>query len=65
MKLKDYFKKESIKEFCLKNHFNYGSFRVLIAGRYKPSPNMALRIEKATKGKVDRLELLYPIKKGT
>jgi len=60
MKIKDYFKKESVKEFCLINNFNYGSFRVLMAGRYKPSPEMALRIEKATKGKVSRLELLYP-----
>jgi hypothetical protein len=60
MNLKNYFKEESIKEFCLKNKFNYGSFRVLIAGKYKPSPEMALRIEKATKGKVNRLELLYP-----
>jgi DNA-binding transcriptional regulator YdaS (Cro superfamily) len=32
----------------------------MIIGKYNPSPDMALRIEKATKGKVDRLELLYP-----
>jgi len=32
----------------------------MMIGKYKPSPDLALRIEKATGGKVDRLELLYP-----
>jgi DNA-binding transcriptional regulator YdaS (Cro superfamily) len=49
-----------MKHFCEINQFNYGSFRVMMIGKYKPSPEMALRIEKATNGKVDRLELLYP-----
>lgn len=29
-------------------------------GRRRPSPDLALRIEKATDGKVSRMELLYP-----
>jgi hypothetical protein len=49
-----------MKKFCKINQFNYGSFRIMMIGKYKPSPDLALRIEKATGGKVDRLELLYP-----
>jgi hypothetical protein len=52
--------KITMKHFCEINQFNYGSFRVMMIGKYKPSPELALKIEKATKGKVNRLELLYP-----
>jgi DNA-binding transcriptional regulator YdaS (Cro superfamily) len=51
---------KSLKQFCEESGFNYGSFRVMVIGKYKPSPKMALRIEKATNGKVTRMELLYP-----
>jgi hypothetical protein len=50
----------TIKQFCLKNRFNYNTFRQIMCRAYKPSPKMALQIEKATKGKVNRLDLLYP-----
>lgn len=47
-------------EFCRLNGFQYHHIRHIKAGRSKPSPKLAEKIEKATKGKVDRLELLYP-----
>jgi hypothetical protein len=50
----------TLKEFCKKHKFNYGTMRLYTSGFARPSPEMALRIEKATGGKVDRLELLYP-----
>ncbi len=52
--------KITIKEFCEKNGFNYQSFRIMLIGRYKPSPKLALRISEATRGKVTVMELLYP-----
>ena len=62
MKLKDYLKKNdrTLKSFCLQNDFVYGYLRHISNKRKRPSPEMALRIEKATKGKVTRMELLYP-----
>lgn len=62
--MRQYLKKNNlkIKSFCdengLKDSYNY--IRHIINGRKRPSPDMALKIERATKGKVDRLELLYP-----
>jgi DNA-binding transcriptional regulator YdaS (Cro superfamily) len=64
MNLRQYLKSENlkIKVFCDQNGLThqYGYIRHILHGRARPSPDMALRIEKATKGKVDRLELLYP-----
>lgn len=64
MNLRQYLKKKNlkIKSFCDENDLQkqYGYIRHIINGRKRPSPDMALRIEKATGGKVDRLELLYP-----
>jgi hypothetical protein len=54
------FKGITLKKFCLKHNFNYGTFRLYSSGHARPSPEKALLIEKATGGKVDRLELLYP-----
>jgi DNA-binding transcriptional regulator YdaS (Cro superfamily) len=62
MELKNYLKQNGIKtlEFaeaigCQQSHVS------LIANRKrKPSPNLALAIEQATKGQVTRMELLYP-----
>ena len=62
MTLKLYLETERMRmtEFCKRNGFDYGYIKHIKAGRARPSPEMALRIEKATRGKVDRLELLYP-----
>jgi hypothetical protein len=67
MKLKDYIKSKNVtlKQFCQENDFNYDSFRVMLTGSYTPSPDMALKIEQATNGQVNRLDLLYPKKKIT
>jgi len=50
----------TMAEFCREHGFTYGTIKNIKAYRAKPSPKMAERIEKATGGKVDRLELLYP-----
>jgi hypothetical protein len=62
MTIKSYLKKNNLTmaEFCRKNKFPYHHIRHIKQGRSRPSPELALRIEKATGGKVDRLELLYP-----
>ncbi len=54
--------KISLKEFCERHDFNYGTIRNVSAGLMRPSPDLALRIEEATHGKINRLELLYPKK---
>ncbi len=53
----------TLKGFCEGNGFNYASFRVLMTGKYNPSPLMAKRISEATGGEISILELLFP-KKG-
>jgi transcriptional regulator with XRE-family HTH domain len=53
-------KNMTMKEFCIKNGFNYATFRQMMCGDFRPSPETALRISKATKGKVTTMELLYP-----
>ncbi len=50
----------TIREFCAKNNLHYPSIRVLLYGKYRPSPDVAERIEYATGGKISRLDLLYP-----
>jgi hypothetical protein len=62
MKLKLYFSTQHITmtEFCQKHGFNYAYIKHIRAGRARPSPELAEKIEKATHGKVDRLDLLYP-----
>jgi len=53
-------KKMTIKHFCLKNGFNYRTFRQMMCKSYNPSPAMALKISRATRGKVGVIDLLYP-----
>jgi hypothetical protein len=62
MTLSAYLKREkiTIKEFCKIHGFGYGHIRHIKEGCANPSAELALRIEQATGGKVDRLELLYP-----
>lgn len=62
MTLKLFFRqhKGTMWDFCKANRFNYVYMRHLKELRCRPSPDMAERIEQATSGKVDRLELLYP-----
>jgi transcriptional regulator with XRE-family HTH domain len=66
MELKDYLKKNrlKLKNFCDETGLNYGYLRHISNKRRIPSPEMALRIEIATGGNVDRLELLYPNSKN-
>ena len=62
MKIQQFLKlqKKTMKQFCQENGLNYGTMRLYASRHARPSPEMALRIEKATNGKVKRLELLYP-----
>jgi len=63
MTLKQYFKRYpemTMWDFCKLHGLHYVYMRHLKEHRARPSADMAERIEKATKGKVDRLELLYP-----
>ncbi len=60
-----------LKEFLKDGRIRQNRFAEIIAisknylseivnKKRRPSPDLALRIEEATCGKVDRLELLYP-----
>ena len=62
MELKNYLKanKIQLKTFCEANGLKYGYLRHISNKRKRPGPDMALKIENATKGKVNRLDLLYP-----
>lgn len=62
MKIKDYIKKHSIPQNafaksvgCSPAHISF-----ILQGRRRPSPGLALRIERATKKAVTRMEMLYP-----
>jgi hypothetical protein len=56
-------KKLKIKTFCLDNDLDYGYFRHILNNRKRPSPDMALKIERATRGSVSKVDLLYPKQK--
>jgi len=54
MTLRQYIEKRKItmKAFCEKHEFSYSYFRVLSCGARTPSLDLAIKIERATKGKV-------------
>ena len=62
MKLKLYLdiRGKSMTEFAQETGLTLSYISRIIAGNRRPSPQVAAQIEKATKGKVSRLELLYP-----
>jgi len=61
----------NLKTYCQHNNLTFKSLAEkldlspafitqMINGSRRPSPKVALRIEKALNGEVDKLELLYP-----
>ena len=52
--------KKTLKQFCKEWRLNYGTIKLYSSNHANMSPRMAKRIEEATRGKVTRLELLYP-----
>jgi len=43
----------TLKTFCEVHRFNYTYFRILSCGAKKPSLNLAVKIQKATQGRVN------------
>lgn len=64
MKLKDYLEKYKIgvSEFAEKAKLKQSYTSLLVNGKRRPSPEVALMIEQATNKKVTIRELLYPEK---
>lgn len=64
MTLKEYLKLRqiSVNEFAKDVGIDYTYVSRLKNGERRPSPDVALRIEKATQGMVTRMDLLYPEK---
>jgi hypothetical protein len=62
MDLKEFLKEENLKliDFCHSNDLKYGYLRHIANKRKIPSPEIALKIEQATHGKVTCLEILFP-----
>lgn len=62
MKLKEYFETTGIKKSHLAKAVKVAPSFItfLLQGKARPSPERAKAIEKATKGMVTRMELLYP-----
>ena len=60
MKLKEYLKGKSRKEFAATLNVSEGHINNLCSGTRVPSRILAQAIEKASKGKVTVLELLFP-----
>jgi len=62
MKLADYLKtnQEAPANFARRIGLSRSYISLLMSGKRTPSPEIALKIENATNGKVGRLELLYP-----
>ncbi len=62
MKLKQYLDIKNLtqREFAERLGAHYMTVYKICAGRRRPSPEMAHRIEKETGGQVSRLESLYP-----
>ncbi len=58
------FREKTLKQFCEEKGYRYGYLRQIATGHVRPSPDLALQIEKDTGGLVTRLELLYPVKKN-
>jgi DNA-binding transcriptional regulator YdaS (Cro superfamily) len=59
-KLNIYLKGKSREEFAAKIGTTFNYVNLLAAGARRPSPELALKIEKATGGKVTRDEVLFP-----
>lgn len=61
MKIQDFCKlrEKTLKQFCDEKGYRYGYLRQISSGHVRPSPALALRIEKDTEGLVNRMELLY------
>ena len=62
MKLNEYLKKYKIKtiDFARQIECQQSYVSLLTKGKRRPSPELALRIQEATEGKVTILELLFP-----
>ncbi len=62
MKIREYceFRKKTMKQFCEEKGYRYAYLRQISSGHVRPSPDLALRIEKDTDGLVTIKELLYP-----
>jgi hypothetical protein len=62
MKLNDYLKmvKKKRSHFAKENGISAGYITKIIEYGAIPTPDMALKIEQATNGKVKKMELLYP-----
>ncbi|MCK4828582.1 helix-turn-helix domain-containing protein [bacterium] len=60
MRLKDYLKGKDRKEFAEQIGTTKNYVNLLVCNSRRPSPELALKIEQATNGAVNKLELLYP-----
>lgn len=60
MHLKEYLKDLSLKDLADDLQITQRHLREIAEGRNKPGSRLAKRIEEVTKGKVTRLEALYP-----
>ena len=62
MKLKNYlkYKNLTISRFAFEAKLKQPHLSLIINGSRRPSPELALKIEEATKGEVTVLELLFP-----
>jgi len=62
MKLKTYLESKNVtqREFAERLGAHYMSIYKICAGRRRPSPELAAKIEDETDGQVSRLESLYP-----
>ncbi len=63
MNLKTYFEKnkiESINQWCLDNDLSFATIQRHLDQTKPVRPHNAAKIERATGGRVSRMELLYP-----
>lgn len=62
MKLQKYLKREKLNglAFAEKHNLSQSTISRILNNKVTPSPEVALKIEKATNGEVNKLELLYP-----
>ena len=61
MRLKDYLKGKDRKKFAEQIGTTKNYLNLLVCNSRRPSPELALEIEKETKGAVTCMELLYPV----
>ena len=60
MKLKDYIKGRDREEFAKKIGTTKNYLNLLICQSRRPSPELALKIERASNNMVTRMDMLYP-----